>query len=125
MKISADDEGQFMEMDVEAEFANLLKPSDIPYVMQIILDILNGPSAKGLLLEGLSFFQVELARIHLRFRYATKIEDIKLLDAETKNVLPTKQSQFVFYVFAVIDQKFTLGKVPFPPDFRSFISFPS
>jgi len=124
MKMSADENGSFMKMEVEAEFATFLSPSQIAQVLHLVLEILSGSSSKGLFLEGISFLQVDPNNIHIRFRYTTNWEDIKSLDAESRNILPMRQSQFVFYVFAAIDQKFSLGKVPFPPDYRSFINFP-
>ena len=118
------DTDDFIEILVSANFENDLNPSDLTDVLQIISTVLSHELAKKLFIDGLTSVKVSLKTLEVVFRFNKNETKLAGLSSLRLEYISRGQAQFTFWLFARIDRSYRLGEVPFPPDFRHFITFP-
>jgi hypothetical protein len=116
----------YFDRIVEAEFSpEVEKDFDAAKVLQIITEAINHPKLDKLL-KHLVGIKLDAKIIELRFRYPV-IDTLATIkphpDAIPEDVL-RQSTQFIFYLVAKIDAVYPLESVPFPPNFRLFLSLP-
>lgn len=115
-------EEDYFDILVEAGFEQLLSPSDITQLLQICTDIATDKKTSSLF-EGFTELKVAQTEIRVLFRVSKKTEDWQLSGEEIES-LSRQKMQFIFYFFARIDQHYKLEDVPFPANFRAYLSLP-
>jgi hypothetical protein len=111
------------EAIVEVGLAQPLTPSSMVELLQALLQPLSGSLADRVF-EGLTYLEITTSTLRTRFRFARTPSGSEVSREELEN-LARLRPQFLFYVFASLDRSFHLVDVPFPPDFRDFLSLPA
>jgi hypothetical protein len=116
------DSEEYFDIHVEVGFATPLDAVQTVQALQLILDVFKSEIAQNLF-EGISFLQLTQANLSIKFRYAT-IKSANFNSAMTSEDGSRLKAQFTFYLFAKIDAEYPLNDVPFPSNFRAFLSWP-
>ena len=111
---------KYFDVLVQVGFEEPLKAIDIIQVLQIIVKMTVSKIAANLF-EGLGSLEVNTTSLTVRFRYSRANLGSNPYPGEELSML---KMQFIFYLFAKIDLQYKLADIPFPPDFRKFISLP-
>lgn len=121
-KIELLESEEHLDIAVEVGFENALGSTDTVQVLQVILEVLNSPLGAEFS-EGLASLEIDQRSLSVRLRYPPS-ESKKPRQGESfSENMPMLRSQFLFYLFAKVDQRYRLGDIPFPPDFRYFLNF--
>ncbi|NJN98007.1 MAG: hypothetical protein HC875_29975 [Anaerolineales bacterium] len=112
--------GDYFDVLVQVGFEKPLEAIDIVQVLQVFLETTTGLIAANLF-EGLAYLNIDTTSLTIRFRYSGTSPSSNPYPGEE---LPRLKMQFIFYLFAKIDLQYKLADIPFPSDFREFISLP-
>lgn len=112
----------YFDVLVEVGFEETLTAKETTHALRIILDAAASNLASTLF-EGMSYLELTDTNLKIVFRFHSR--DGRPLEAnKTEEEMSRLKMQFIFYLFAKIDLQFKLADVPFPPDFRAFLSLP-
>lgn len=111
----------YFDVLVEAGYTTPLHSHDLLGVLHQITTILQTKVA-GLLFDALSYVEITENTLSLQFRfYHGKDWEAIFHGKEDSSTL---RMQFIFFLFASIDTQYALSDVPFPSDFRVFLTLP-
>lgn len=110
----------YIDVAVDAEFEKPLENNDALDVVQIITRVLTHQTARQFF-DCVISLNVTPKYLAIRLRYYLKGIGRQPFDADNAEEANMRKMQFVFFLFARVDQFFRLGVVPFSPNFRGFL----
>src|SRR5690606_802468 len=112
----------YFDVVAGVKFEELLAPSNLSHVLQIILTVAQSNAAKGSFFVGFTAIDISLEVIQLGFRFSRRKDDILKLSLEERDELPRKIVRFTWHLLAKIDERYPLRTDVFPDSFRSYIN---